>query len=40
MPVAVRSKICGSSISGIAGSNPTDGMSVCPLCLFCMERPL
>ena len=33
IPVAVRSKawICGRSLPGIEGSNPTDGMDVCLL---------
>ena len=33
IPVAVRSKawVCGRSLSGIAGSNPTEDMDVCLL---------
>ena len=33
MPVAARSKawVCGRSLAGIAGSNPTGGMEVCLL---------
>jgi hypothetical protein len=31
IPVAARSKafVCGHSLAGIAGSNPTGGMDVC-----------
>ena len=31
IPVDARSKawVCGSLLAGIAGSNPTEGMSVC-----------
>jgi hypothetical protein len=31
MSVAARSKawVCGRSLTGIAGSNPTEGMDVC-----------
>ena len=33
-PVAERSKarVCGRSLAGIVGSNPTGGMEVCVVC--------
>ena len=36
IPVAVLSKtyVCGCLIAGITGSNPTDGIDVCPLRLL------
>jgi hypothetical protein len=36
IPVVVRSKalVCGSSIVGIAGSNPAESMNVRRWCLF------
>jgi hypothetical protein len=42
MPVAVRSKtyLCSRLIAGIAGSNPTEGMEVRPLCLCCVGSGL
>ena len=35
--MAVRSKAqdCGRIVTGIAGSNPAEGMAVRPLCLLC-----
>ena len=37
IPVAERSKarVCGTSLAGIAGSNPAGGMDVCLLCVVC-----
>jgi hypothetical protein len=36
--MAARSKawVCGSSLAGIAGSNPVGSMDVCLLCLLCV----
>ena len=47
VPVAARSKarVCGRSLAGIAGSNPTGGMDVCcvlsgsGLCYELITRP-
>jgi len=38
--VAARSKawVCGGSLSGIAGSNPSGGMDVCLLWGLCVVR--
>ena len=38
VPVAERSKarVYGRSLTGIAGSNPDEGMDVCPLCVLCV----
>jgi hypothetical protein len=40
IPVAARIKawLCGHSLTGIAGSNPTGGMDVCLLCVLCVIR--
>jgi len=40
IPVAARSKawVCGRSLSGIAGSNPTGGMDVCRECCVLSSR--
>ena len=42
MPVAARSKawVCGRSLFGIAGSNPTEGIDVCLLCCVLSGRGL
>jgi hypothetical protein len=38
--VALRSKayVCSSSIVGIAGSNPAEGIDFCLLCLLCVVK--
>ena len=40
VPVAARFKVwvCGHSLAGIAGSNPTGYMDVCLLCVQCVIR--
>ena len=40
IPVAVRSKawVCGRSLTGIVGLNPTEGMEVCLLWVLCVVR--
>ena len=40
--MAVRSKasVCGSSLVGIVGSNPAEGMEVCLLCVVLSGRGL
>jgi len=40
IPVSARSKasVCGHSLAGIAGSNPTGGMDVCLLWVLCVVR--
>jgi hypothetical protein len=40
MPVAARSEawVCGLSIPGIAGLNPTGYMDVCPLLILCVMQ--
>ena len=40
LSVAVRSKawICGRSLTGTVGSNPTGGMDVCLLRVLCVVR--
>jgi len=37
MPVTLRSQaqVCGHSITGIAGSNPADGVKVFIMCVAC-----
>jgi hypothetical protein len=39
IPVAARSKawVCGRSLAGIAGSNPTRGMNVCLVSVVCSQ---
>ena len=36
--VAVHTDPSGSSLAGIAGSNPTGGFVVCLFCLVCVVR--
>jgi hypothetical protein len=38
IPVVARSKagVCGPSLAGNAGSNPTGGMDVCPFLVLCV----
>ena len=40
IPVAARTKawVCGSSLAGIAGSNPAGSMDVCILGVLCVVR--
>ena len=42
IPVAARTKasVCGRSLAGIVGSNPTGGMHVCLLWVLCVVRSL
>ena len=39
-PLAARSKalVCGRSHAEIAGSNPTEGMDICLLCVLCVVK--
>ena len=32
------SAVCGSSLAETVGSNPTEGMDVCMLCVLCVVR--
>jgi len=40
IPVVPRSKkwVCGSSLVGIAYSNPAGGIGVCIFCVLCVVR--
>jgi hypothetical protein len=40
VPVArlFKARVCGRSLAGIAGSNPTAGMDVCLLWVLCVVR--
>jgi len=40
IPVAARSKVCGRSLAGIVGSNPTGGMDICCECYVLSGRGL
>ena len=40
IPVATRSRawVCGRTLAGIVGSNPTMGMDVCLMRVLCVVR--